>query len=160
PISLAVRPLQVNPPAQFLNTLGGVSRIGSLAIVGDTVEVDGKARVFASTPPDAAFATPFDAGLAVMRLADGTVPAQARVEDPTGLASGMLLYRWTLAPGQTREVALVVPLEGAAQPPQHFDVARAQRETAALWQEKLGQVRLRLPEEGKALADTLRTALA
>src|SRR5690606_28036997 len=115
---------------------------------------------FASTPPDAAFATPFDAGLAVMRLADGTVPAQARVEDPTGLASGMLLYRWTLAPGETREVALLVPLEGALQSPEHFDVARAERETAALWQEKLGQVRLRLPQEGQALADTLRTALA
>ena len=159
-LALAVRPLQVNPPAQFLNTPGGVSRIGSLAIDGDTVEVDGKARVFATTTPDAGFVTPFDAGLAVMRLADGTPPAQVRVADPTGLASGMLLYRWRLGPGETREVALLVPLEGATQPPQGFDVARAQQQTAALWQEKLGQLRLRLPAEGQALADTLRTALA
>ena len=158
-LALAIRPLQVNPPSQFLNTVGGVSRIGSLAIADRTVSVDGKPRVFATDAPDAAFATAFDAGLEVMRLAAGDIPAQAAVEDPTGLASGMLLYRWRLGPGESREVALVVPLSGAQAMPAGFDAGLAQAAAEAMWRDKLGQVRLRLPPQGRAFADTVRTAL-
>ena len=159
-LALAVRPLQVNPPAQFLNTLGGVSHIESLRIDGSTVEVNGKARVFATRPPDQAFASAFDAGLDVTRLGKGTLPGQRQVDDPTGLASGMLLYRWRLQPGESREVALVVPLDGERGPAPGFDAARALQQATATWEQKLGEVRLRLPGEGQALADTLRTALA
>ncbi len=147
-LALAVRPLQVNPPSQFLNTVGGVSRIASLSITGSVVEVDGRARVFATGRPDAAFATPFEAGLEVQRLAGNDVPAVTRVEDPTGLASGMLLYRWRLAPGETREVALVAPLTGPAHAvngfdPGGFDLEASVRQAEARWQDLLGQVRLR-----------------
>ncbi|UNK57531.1 discoidin domain-containing protein [Pseudoxanthomonas daejeonensis] len=159
-LALAVRPLQVNPPSQFLNTVGGVSRIERLALAGGQVVVDGRPRVFASAKPDAAFATPFDAGLEVMRLADGDVPATAEVEDPTGLASGMLLYRWRLAPGETREVALVAPLDGPARMPDGFDLAASVQRAEGHWQDLLGQVRLRLPPQGQAFADTVHTALA
>ncbi|WP_425501679.1 discoidin domain-containing protein [Pseudoxanthomonas koreensis] len=159
-LALAVRPLQVNPPSQFLNTIGGVSRIAKLAFDGGTVEVDGRPRVFADRAPDAAFATPFDAGLEVARLAAGDVPATTAVEDPNGLASGMLLYRWRLAPGETSEVALVAPLSGPVRMPQDFDAQAATRRVEAQWQDLLGQVRLRLPPQGQAFADTVHTALA
>ncbi len=159
-LALAVRPLQVNPPSQFLNTIGGISPIRQLAIAGGTVVVDGRPRVFAAPAPDAGFTTPFDAGLEVMRLADEDIPGAAGVDDPTGLASGMLLYRWRLAPGESREVALVAPLSGAARIPEGFDVARATAEAEAYWRDLLGQVRLRLPADGQAFADTVHTALA
>src|SRR5690606_34054469 len=159
-LALAVRPLQVNPPAQFLNTIGGVSPIRSLAIDGGTVTVDGKPRIFATQSPDQAFATPFDAGLDVQRLAAGDIPRETSVVDPTGLASGMLLYRWRLAPGEEREVALVAPLDGEAAPGPGFDAARAAEETAACWQALLGQVELQLPAQGSDFAATVRTALA
>ena len=158
-LALAVRPLQVNPPSQFLNTVGGVSRIGRLRIDGGTVAVDGRPRVFATRAPDAAFATPFQAGLEVARLAAGDLPATAEAEDPSGLASGMLLYRWRLAPGESREVALVAPLTGPARMPAGFDAARAQAAMEAAWRERLGQVQLRLPPQGRQFADTVRTAL-
>src|SRR5690606_7573510 len=58
-LALALQPYQVNPPAQFLNTPGGVSPIRSLAIDGGTVSVDGRPRVFAKQLPDAAFASTF-----------------------------------------------------------------------------------------------------
>ncbi|AKC85539.1 discoidin domain-containing protein [Pseudoxanthomonas suwonensis] len=158
-LALAIRPFQVNPPSQFLNTIGGVSRIERLAIAEGTVEVDGRPRVFATGAPDAAFATPFDAGLEVMRLAAGDIPAATAVADPTGLASGMLLYRWRLAPGQTREVALVAPLSGPARLPAGFDPQAATQRAEAQWQELLGQVRLRLPPQAQEFSDTVRTAL-
>ncbi len=159
-LALAVRPLQVNPPSQFLNTVGGVSRIEQLALEGSAVVVDGRPRVFATIEPDAAFATPFDAGLEVMRLAGGDVPATRSVVDPTGLASGMLLYRVRLAPGETRDIALVAPLDGPARMPEGFDLAAVEQAAQAQWQDLLGQVRLRLPPQAQAFSDTVHTALA
>lgn len=160
-LALAVRPFQVNPPSQFLNTVGGISRIERLAIADDTVSVNGKPRVFALQAPDAGFVTPFDAGMAAMHLAEpAQLPASHAVVDATGLASGALLYRWHLEPGQSREVDLVVPQTGAAAVPAGFDPARAQRQVAATWHGILDGVELQLPAAGRPLVATLRTALA
>ncbi|HRN61515.1 MAG TPA: discoidin domain-containing protein [Luteimonas sp.] len=160
-LALALRPFQVNPPSQFLNTIGGVSPIRSLAIDGGTVSVDGRPRVFAKQLPGAAFATPFDSGMAVSHLASGRTPGQASVVDPTGLASGALLYRMRLAPWETRTVELMVPMTGnAALARRWWDAEELQAETAAMWRDRLDRVVLTVPPEGQALADTLRTALA
>lgn len=159
-LALAVRPFQVNPPSQFLNTVGGVSRIERLAIQGGQVAVNGQPRVFAATPPDAGFASAFDSKLDVAHLADKTLPGTREVRDPTGLASGAMLYTWKLEPGQSREVALVLPQTGAWAMPAGFDADKAQQQVAAMWRQKLDQVRLQLPDAGQPLADTLRTALA
>jgi hypothetical protein len=43
---LAVRPFQVNPPSQFLNTPGGVSPISALVWDGEAVSVNGARRIF------------------------------------------------------------------------------------------------------------------
>ena len=53
-LALAVRPWQVNPPRQFLNTVGGVSRIDTLEFEPGQVEVNGKPRVYPVQAPDAA----------------------------------------------------------------------------------------------------------
>lgn len=161
-LALTVQPFQVNPPSQFLNTTGGVSRIASLAFADDGVaSVDGRARVFPVSAPDAAFATPFDAGMAAAHLASGALPTANAVDDPTGLASGALLYHWRLAPGESREVALVIPMsgtpfcEGRTCTPEQRQMIVADR-----WRDKLDGVRFVVPEEGQPLVDTLRTALA
>ncbi len=159
-LALAVRPFQVNPPSQFLNTVGGVSRIERLAIQGGQVAVNGQPRVFAATPPDAGFASAFDSKLDVTHLADKTLPGTREVNDPTGLASGAMLYTWKLEPGQSSEVALVLPQTGTWAMPAGFDADKAQQQVAAMWRQKLDQVRLQLPDAGQPLADTLRTALA
>jgi len=161
-LALAVQPFQVNPPSQFLNTTGGVSRIASLAFADDGVaSVDGRARVYPQRTPDAAFATPFDAGMAAAHLAAGTLPTTTAVDDPTGLASGALLYRWRLAPGESREVALVIPMSGTPFC-EGNTCSPEQRQTivAEQWRSRLDGVRFVVPEEGRPLVDTLRTALA
>lgn len=162
-LALAVQPFQVNPPSQFLNTTGGVSRIASLAFAKDgVVRVDGRPRVYAKRVPDAVFATPFDAGMAAAHLSAATLPSTADVHDATGLASGAMLYRWRLGPGESREVAVVVPLASDA-PFCEGDTcgpARRQAYVAERWREKLDGVRFVVPEEGRPLVDTLRTALA
>ena len=174
-LALVVQPFQVNPAVQFLNTPGGVSPIHDLAFDGTTLSVDGKPRAFALAPPDAALGSPFDAGLAVehierTRRSAGSTNEQTRaafaVHDGTGLASGALLYRVTLAPHASATFALALPLEGSITPP--ASIARNTiaawtesrlDETAATWRQKLNRTSIRVAN-APVLVDTLRTALA
>ncbi|WP_101925494.1 MULTISPECIES: discoidin domain-containing protein [Luteimonas] len=159
-LALAVRPMQVNPPTQFLNTIGGVSPLRALAMTPSQVSVDGTPRVFTRAPAQQAFASTFDAGMAVEHLASGTLPATTEVDDPQALASGALVYRMTLAPGESREFDLLIPMTGDAPSGWSGDAQALQDAVANEWRAKLGEVGIEVPEAGKPLADTLRTSLA
>lgn len=155
-LRLKVRPLQVNPPTQFLNTVGGVSPIHSLRITGDGVEVDGRPRVSLSREADAWYATAFDAQ-------DAATPGRSdrTVEDPTGLASGALDYRVKLAPGESFQMDWIAPMTGAMPRALPANGAEAmQQAVAAQWRDKLDRVQLQVPEQGQHVVNTLRTALA
>jgi hypothetical protein len=191
-LALAVQPWQVNPPSQFLSTPGGFSPIRFLSMNGN-VMVDPNALLDGHTQdsrvvlwnlqrPDATFATSFDAGLIAEHLRSGDVfgnadPMQrSAVADETGMASGAMLYRMRLQPGEHKEVSLYVPLaelgtvQGAPHPLQNannqppagpsFDVETAQREVAEQWRAKLDATKIRVPRQGRPLVNTLRTALA
>ncbi|WP_213602524.1 discoidin domain-containing protein [Pseudoxanthomonas japonensis] len=160
-LALAVQPWQVNPPSQFLNTTGGFSPITDLALRDGVVSVNGRDSMrFAE--PDAVLASRFDEGLIRERLAsmDDTVDGTAAqvAGESTGLASAAVLYRITLAAGESRDIDWVAPLEGALLA--KIDAARDQQATATMWRGKLGEMNLQVPAEGQAVADTLRTALA
>ena len=162
---LAVRPFQVNPPAQFLNAPGGVSTIGTIAWDGDAFTVNGNRKVIAVMTPDRAGAFPYAAGPPPRLLAAGDRTGAKEVQDGAGYASGMLVYRLTLAPRATRSVGLVVPWSGpAVLPPMAAEgqewLAREQRAVAAEWREKLDRVSIRVPAADRAIVDTLRTSVA
>ncbi|MCX7041250.1 MAG: DUF3999 family protein [Gammaproteobacteria bacterium] len=160
-LALAIRPFQVNPPTQFLNTTGGVSPIRELGFDGSVASVDGKPRVFALQAPQQVFATAFDTGMVTQHLAANRFPEARQVKDESGLASGAMLYRIRLEAGESRDIALWLPLSGAVTPPPAgFDAAAAQATVEAQWRETLGKVELKVPAEGQVLVDTLRTALA
>ncbi|MBN5088635.1 discoidin domain-containing protein [Stenotrophomonas maltophilia] len=158
-LALAIRPWQVNPPTQFLNTVGGFSRIDALDVGEQLVRVNGEPRIYPLQVPDARFASTFDGKLDAMHLESGTYPATTAVKDSTGMASGALMYTIKLEPGQSREVAVVLPQTGGWAP-QALDVAKAQAQVAEQWRKKLGVVSLQVPAAGQALVDTLRTAVA
>lgn len=160
-LALAVRPMQVNPPTQFLNIIGGVSPLHQLAVTTDGVRVDGKPRVFARQPAQAAFASTFDAGMEVEHLAKGVWPAATEVEDPQSMASGAMVYTVRLAPGESREFDLLIPMTGAmAAAPAAWNPQAWQDAVAREWRGKLDAVGFDVPPAGKAFADTLRTSLA
>ena len=95
---LAVRPFQVNPPSQFLNTSGGVSPIHALVWDGKSVSVNGTRKIFPFVQPDAFSAASFDAGLLPELLVTNTWREVSEVRDAFGYASGALVYRLHLPP--------------------------------------------------------------
>jgi len=170
-LALAIRPFQVNPPAQFLNTAGGVAPIHDLAWNGTNVLVDGEPRVAVLSKPDRFIATAFDAGSIVDRLrAPGLLPPQAgeedsSVHDAAGYASGALVYHLDLPAHGSSEVALIALLTGTVQRPDSAQphsswVEQQLQSTAADWHERLDRVTLKLPPGAQRIADTVRTALA
>jgi F5/8 type C domain/Bacterial alpha-L-rhamnosidase 6 hairpin glycosidase domain len=169
---LAVRPFQVNPPAQFLNQPGGVSPIRALGWDGAVLSVDGTPRVYPLQPPDHVSVASFDAGGFPETPAPSQGAAARAVEDPTGLASGALAYELHLAPGAGATIGIVAPLTGSVALPQgqpsiqplgQPSVAwldEQQDLVAALWREKLDRVSIQVPDVGQQVVDTVRSSLA
>jgi hypothetical protein len=155
-LALAVRPMQVNPPSQFLNTAGGASPIKSLAWRNGAVVVDSMPSVIPQQPPRRFVAAPFDADTPCEWLGATNLPAE--ITDETGFASGALLYDLELEPSARQEFVIDLPLHPRGDltksPP--VDLAKTTDE----WREKLNRVELRLPQDGLRLYDTLRTSLA
>ncbi len=155
-LALVVRPFQVNPPAQFLNTAGGVSPIQDLSFDNGVVSVDKVPSVFPRSAPQAFRAATFAADTPCEWL---TSPGGfGSVHDESGFASGALLFDVSLAPGESREVVLDLPLHPGAKVRSDSHVSFG--EVAAPWREKLNRVELTLPPQERHLFDTLRTALA
>ncbi|HSC23991.1 MAG TPA: discoidin domain-containing protein [Casimicrobiaceae bacterium] len=165
-LALAARPFQVNPPAQFLNTVGGASPIRDLAWDGGGLTVNGVRNVYPLAAPARVGLRPFDAGPLVPTLAAPQPRAVKDVHDEFGYASGALFFPASLPPHQTATFGIVVPLTDRGAAPALGDrtpaqwLTREQLRTVAAWRAKLDRVTLRVPEEAQPLADALHTALA
>jgi F5/8 type C domain len=155
-LALVVRPMQVNPPSQFLNTAGGASPIKHLAWTKGAVMVDSMPSVISQQAPRRFVAAPFDADTPCEWLSATNLPAE--ITDETGFASGALLYDVELEPNAQQEFVIDLPLHPRADitksPP--VDLTKTTNE----WREKLNRVELTLPKDGQRLHDTLRTSLA
>jgi hypothetical protein len=151
-LALRVRPFQVNPPQQFLNITGGVSPIRSLSFDGRAISVNGVPRIWPHQgSPEIGF----------YRFYRGPLEGGSEVAgDESGLASGWLAYSMTLQPGEEREAALSLGLDGEAGPLAEGGAAAAEDAAAARWRAALGDVRLAGPAAARPAFDTLRTALA
>lgn len=160
---LAVRPFQVNPPTQFLNTVGGVAPVRELAWDGDVLAINGEHRVFALAAPDRVVLADFDSGNVPQLIAKPGAPPGTSIMDETGFASAILTFRLELPPHASREIGLVAPLTSAPLLPTGDAaawLAEQQTATAEAWRTELNKVRLQVPAAAKPIADTLRTALA
>lgn len=175
---LAIRPLQVNPPWQFLGTPGGASEIASLAFEGARALVNGDRVVSALVPPSATGATTLDAGDVSDLLRGGSFPMAPSVTDPTGLASGAFAFDLVVPGGGRQEVVLAIPFDrsrvptelaaalgmepwpglSAAEASALFESLLA-RERAG-WRSRLDRVAFDLPPEAERWVKVLRSQLA
>jgi len=156
---LAVRPWQVNPPQQFLNTPGGARRIERLQWQAPRLSVNGGAGPRFAEAPSRVTAVPGAAGIDLHALLDA--PALHELADAQGQASALLQWKLRLEPGETRVVTWVAPLGGPpeAAASQVEDVDGRLERAAAGWRARLNRTELALPASPQ-VADTLRTALA
>jgi hypothetical protein len=156
---LAVRPWQVNPPQQFLNTPGGVRRIDRLRWQAPRLSVNGGAGPSFAEAPDRVTAAPGEAGVELRALLDA--PALTELSDAQGQASALLQWTLRLRPGETRVVTWTAPLGGAPEisPPRAETVDERLERVTAGWRARLNRTELDLPACPQ-VADTLRTALA
>ena len=155
---LALRPFQVNPPMQFLNTPPGVSPITDIGWDAATraFSVNGKVRLVAHTAPGAAGVSTFDGG--GEGIGAGAVHDIHAVHDDSGFASGSLVYDVELAPRASAQFGVSAPLIGAPAP--LADLQAAEDATAAAWRTRLDRVTLAVPAAGQTIVDTLRSSLA
>ena len=179
---LALRPLQVNPPWQFLNGAGGAARVDTISLQGDAVRVSGNKFVHSLTSPSGFGAATFDEGNIVDWLRAGKLPTPISATDPRGSASAAFVYGLELAARATSSpIDLAIPLRGgpldlgvltsasrrpgAAVPttllPGASEVAVAAQleKVRSDWREKLGRVRIDLPPSAARYTETLRANL-
>jgi hypothetical protein len=161
---LAVRPSQVNPPAQFLNAPGGVAPIREIAWKDRALTVDGGRTVVPIPAPRSVGAFAFDSGPLVGLLAEA-IDGSDEVHDAFGYASAAMRYPVSLPPGGAATIAVVTSLSGGAAAPLPVGasaawVAREQDRVAAAWRRQLETVELRVPASAQPLVDTLRTSFA
>jgi hypothetical protein len=159
---LALRPLQVLPPWQFLNTSGGFAPVREVGSDGQAVRVNGADALWPLARPDA-FGV--EAGDARGALETGAAPAATEARNEDGFAAGVLAWRMTLAPGAAREVHVRVALSEDAKPfaaPADADafVARALAEATTRWRALLGRVEIDLPSAAGDVERTVPAALA
>ncbi|HEY8946816.1 MAG TPA: discoidin domain-containing protein, partial [Polyangiaceae bacterium] len=159
---LAVRPLQVNPPTQSLNLAGGVSLIRSLDWNGSALSVNGEPVLFPLAPPQHVGLASFDGGGFPQQPPPASGRAPAHLEDDSGLASATLVHSLRIPPRRSAVLGLAAPL-GVRTRPQTDSVAELERQRAAIaenWRGELNRVRFDVPEDGRALIETLRSSLA
>ncbi len=162
---LAVRPWQVNPPQQFLNTPGGVAEISHLGWQGQTLQVNGRPFLETLNKPARVRAAAFDQA----DVLDGS-PAQPGTQpvtqpftliDPQGLASAGLDWPLDLGAGERQTITVTLPLAGAVTPPADGRIAAARLDAvAAAWRTRLNRVQFTLPPQAQVLHDSLRVALS
>ena len=165
---LALRPFQVNPPAQFLNTPGGSTAIRRIERAGRLVTVNGERGLASLTAPTGFGAATFDQGDVVADfIRHGRLPAAQRIDDPFAHASGALAYDLDLAAGADAQVALLVPQRRLPARPGAWAAAQAaaanvsewRSQTMHEWMEREGRVEIVSPPSLEPALATLRAQL-
>ncbi len=162
---LLLRPFQVNPYYQFLNTVGGVGMIKSVSEISKgLISVDGK-LVRLTEEYDSFGASKFDEGSPVEMIGRGEMPVSLSVTDPTGMAGGVIRYRINLEPGESKEIFAVIPYhrilpEAATDVLTGASVREAFCASADYWNNRTGHIRFDLPSSADRLIDTWRSNLA
>ena len=107
---LAVRPLLARPKSDAVQRVWRVASIRTLEWDGRQLLVNGKRALVPLRSPASFNAAPFAAGDVTTFLDAGRVPPERGVEDPSGLASGVLAFPFSLEAGAGADVVVDVPL--------------------------------------------------
>ncbi len=162
---LAIRPMQVNPPWQSLNMIGGFSPIRRLEWSKGMVLVNQAQALIPSMPPATFGVQPFDQGDLVEELKAGRLPTEVVGEDALGFLSGALSWSWQLPPNgeQTLEIEQLAAAESPPPAPRAAAVRGDAQDPLARalvdWQQQLPSDLFIGPAAAQPLIDTVRANL-
>jgi len=159
-LAVAVRPVQVNPPWQFLGVPGGAASIRQLEWTGRALTVNDSDDVVPITPGSVGGVSAFDAGSVVDDLRRGELPRGRSATDQAELASGALLWTLTIPACDSSDVWVALPVNREVTIGSNASGAAALDSARRLWDRELGAVQIDLPGTGAAMARTLRTSMA
>ena len=173
-IYLTVRPVQINPPWQY----GGLATVGSLDVSpssqtkGANIWVNDKLLAYSVTPISAS-ATSSIANGDIIEFIGSTkaeLPNSQKTVDPEELASGVLVYEFSLAPNASKEIILMCPIyedNSIAVPTDVLHTDSFARDAwyqyhantvAQLWQSRLNQTVIDFPDP--TVVNTLKSQIA
>jgi hypothetical protein len=185
-LAVCLRPIQVNPPWQWLNVPGGFAPLKRISGTAHEAFAEGVPRVIALTSSDAfcvtsfsqgeivsrlaagelpngTCGTPFQYGAFVERLSSGEPPGGVAANDEDSLASAAFVWSLDVPSDAMREAILAVPLSGGDVEPSrggaYSDFAARHAAAVTSWREALGPVRFTLPPEAGEIARAVRTNL-
>jgi hypothetical protein len=162
-LALAIRPMQVNPPTQTLNLVGGVSRIEKIDWDGTAFHVNGDWSVYPDLKPDQVSLAEFErAGFPHVQDAKTRIELQT-IASPGGFASGVMYFHVDLKPGEVREATVVTVLDddgGLTPDLDRRTIAAAETAAANEWREILNQVDISGPPASMQVLHALKTAFA
>ncbi len=160
---LLIRPFQVNPYYQWLNTIGGSGRINSIKEEdGSLIIVDNKV-VLSDRKYDSFGAAVFDAGNPVDLLRTGNMPQGKEAYDAAGMANGVLKYTFHLAPGEHTEFFVAVPYYGRNSIDEKTAPGNISGEfykAADFWKTKVNHITFNLPASADRIVNTYKSNLA
>ncbi len=159
-VFISIRPFLVNPPWQH----GGLAQVESIvpSSRNQVIKVNDNGGVISLQRPDGFGAMGYGEGDVVELLYKGALPSASSVRrDSAARASAALSYDYSLAPGETKQLLFVLPL--------NHDPARAGRFTESLvmetleevradWKEKLNRIEVNIPNP--KIFDSMRSNLA
>ncbi len=163
---LALRPFQVNPPWQWLNQVGGATRIDSIRTERGRLLVNDRTLI-PLVRPSGFGAAPLDQGDITEFLRKGSLPPAQEARDPRGFVSAALRYDLSVQSGHEVEFHVVVPFhewKGTPTPDMGDGadayVRLALDATRRFWMEKLDRVRITLPPAARPIVNTIKSNLA
>jgi len=163
-LQLALRPFQVNPPSQFLNTRGGVASVREIQADVNGLRINGERHVVTMTRADRVGVSIFDeVDLVPESFARGQVPSRAAADDPFEAASAGMIFDLDLAPGQERQIDLLVALYPDSGPvtyegPREW-VEGERKRTADFWRHAESRVSIELPPSASHVVESLYAQL-
>ncbi len=168
---LAIRPFQVNPPWQLLNTTGGLAKVSSISYDDKIVTVNNEKYIIPLTKPTNFGAAEYASGDITKYLKEGKVPPNKIINDLSSYASAALEYILEIEPNEEKDIFILIPLYDsklkniAYESNMTYDQAvllgtEKFNKSVNYWDSKLSYFEINLPPEDLKLARTIRSNLA